>query len=119
MSGEENTKSIGALTADGSTTGIVSVGLGRAFEEEKAKRAGTSPTSKRRYRDYEWVALIAPIRCPKRNTSQADFDAKTFAFFVEDGMFCLEVIAECLQKGRIVEVPPAQIREARRPAEAT
>lgn len=66
----------------------------------------------RRYRDYEWVILNATIRCPKRNVSVDNFPATDFAFFVEDGFFCIE----SRRTGVVVEVAPAQIREARRPA---
>lgn len=74
-----------------------------------------SEKPKRRYRDYSWVALQSPIRCPKRNTSQADFDGKQFAFFVEDGMFCIEVRGK---PDLVTDVSPAQIREARRKTDA-
>lgn len=66
--------------------------------------------AKRRYRNYDWVVLNATIKCPKRNVSADNFPSDTFAFFFEDGLFCIEVKAS----GAVVEVAPAQIREARR-----
>lgn len=66
--------------------------------------------SKRRYRAYDWIVLNATIKCPKRGTSADNFPASDFAFFVEDGFFCIEHIAS----GAVVDVSPSQIREARR-----
>ena len=71
--------------------------------------------SKRRYRSYSWVALDTPIRCPKRNTSQADFSGTHFAFFHEDGMLCIQVRDK---PALVTEVHPSHVKEARRDEES-
>ncbi len=80
-----------------------------------SKAAQPTPAAKqRRYRDYAWVVLVTPIKCPLRGVTADNFPAKNFAFFVEDGFFCIE----CKANGIVVETAPANIREARRKTEA-
>lgn len=64
----------------------------------------------RRYRDYSWVVLASPVKCPMRNVTADNFPGTAFLFFFEDGLFCVE----CRRNGIVFETAPGNLREARR-----
>jgi hypothetical protein len=64
----------------------------------------------RRYREYDYVKLSAPVRCPKRGADYNNFTGEHFRFFVEDGFFCIEYIAT----GKVIDTAPANVVDAPR-----
>ena len=66
----------------------------------------------RKYIPYKYVTLALAVEAPPRWLNTTGFSGEAYLFFVENGFFCIE----CRRTGEVIDVPPAQVRVARRSA---